>query len=98
LGAVVRLSRVGDGGSKIDREAARGVVFRKLSVHGHAGTEVDEVIMEVVRDRDGVDQGGAFARVCFAQVLGCPAPAGENAPRVGERYLASQAFSGVLVY
>jgi hypothetical protein len=41
---------------KIDRERARGVVLEKLDVPGLTGSEVDQVVAKVVKDRKGVDQ------------------------------------------
>ena len=40
----------------IDRESTRGVVLEKLDVPGLTGSEVDEIIAEVVKDREAVDQ------------------------------------------
>ena len=39
-----------------DCESARGVVLEKLDVPGLTGSEVDEVVAKVVKDRKGVDQ------------------------------------------
>jgi glycerol-3-phosphate dehydrogenase len=41
---------------RIDRESARVVVLEKLDVPGLTGSEVDEVIVEVIKGREGVDQ------------------------------------------
>jgi hypothetical protein len=52
----VRAGGVGDGGSKIDREAARGAGLEKLGVPGPTGAEVGGVIAGLARDRQCVDQ------------------------------------------
>ena len=56
-------SNAGDG-RKINRESAREVVLEKLDVPGLTGSEVDEVVANVVKDREGVDQE-EFLRVCL---------------------------------
>ena len=39
-----------------NRESARGLVLGKLDAPGLTGSEVDEVVAKVVKDRKGVDQ------------------------------------------
>ena len=48
-------SKAGDE-RKIDRESARDVILEKLGVPGLTESGVDKTIVEVVKDREGVDQ------------------------------------------
>ena len=41
---------------KIDRDSARDVILEKLGVPGLTESGVDEIIVEVVKNREGVDQ------------------------------------------
>jgi hypothetical protein len=50
------VSSVSDRWSMTDCEAAQGVVLEKLGAPGLMCAEVDEIIVEVARDREGVDQ------------------------------------------
>jgi hypothetical protein len=52
----VRAGGVGNGGSKVDREAARGAGIEKLGVPGPTGVEVGGVIAGLARERRCVDQ------------------------------------------
>ena len=48
-------SKAGDE-RKIDRDCARDVMLEKLDVPGLTESEVDEIIVKVVKDREGIDQ------------------------------------------
>ena len=65
-------SKAGDE-KRLDRESARDVILEKLDVPGLTESEVEEIIVEVVKNREGVDQE-RFLRVrsffILAQFLG----------------------------
>lgn len=55
---------------KLDRESARDVILEKLDVPALTESEVEEIIVEVVKNREGVDQEGFLRVRPFFNLLG----------------------------